>query len=97
MGGEDGYFTVFAMGPPSDFEVQKGESLETSEQVMERYLCWVELFLQIAFMQAFDIHATRMHLVTSVYTHIYSKKSLVQHAHQHRCYKGVWHLSKKDL
>ena len=72
MGGEDGYFTVFAMGPPSDFEVQKGESLETSEQVMERYLCWVEFFLQIAFMQAFDIHAISMNLIMGVYTQLIS-------------------------
>lgn len=71
-GGEDGYFTVFAMGPPSDFEVQKGESLETSEHVMERYLCWVEFFLQIAFMKAFDIHAKRMNLVMGVYTQLIS-------------------------
>ena len=43
-GGEDGYFMVFSMGPPPDFELQKGESLEISEQVMERYLCWVEFY-----------------------------------------------------
>ena len=72
MGGKMGISWYSPWDLPLDFELQKGESLEISEQVMERYLCWVEFFLQIAFMQAFDIHAIRMNLVTGVYTQLIS-------------------------